>query len=185
MATRTDFGRTDITATAGRVLEEKVLVVDISATPAKAKVVREGYQVPAVKPDAKRADFFLDNLPVVDVRRQPRVLSQSIPAGTKVTRGTVVDLVLAPSGIIPFGIFDGIHVELAGRPLDTLINVLDQNPQARQTVLQYERVEDVPAAEREVVRAQLAQADIGIDDADPQRSFAAAFQSARTALAFK
>lgn len=71
------------------------VLIDLSPQPAQARVVREGFAVPAVALDTNRANFFIDNLRPIDVRQEPRVVSQSVPAGTKVLPGTAIDLVLA------------------------------------------------------------------------------------------
>src|SRR5687767_5968179 len=94
---------------------EKVVVVDLSPEPAKAKVVREGYQVPRAPLDAQKAAFLVDELIGILPEQTPRVLAQSIPAGSKVAQGTTVDLVLAPTDVIPFDIFADVHQDLKGR----------------------------------------------------------------------
>jgi len=63
--------------------------VDLSEQPAKAKIVRQGYDVPAVKLDLKKVDQFVGDLAQIPTSQLPRVVSQAIPPGTKVTAGTV------------------------------------------------------------------------------------------------
>lgn len=160
-------------------------LVDVSETLAKAKVVREGFQVPAVTLNQQAQAFFLDNLEIVTPRLTPRVVSQSIKEGTKVAAGTVVDLILAPPSDIPFRIFDNVHADLVNRNVATLVDGILQDKTTRETLLKYDRAGDVPAAERTALEQQFRSADVGIDDATPSRSFEAAFNSARGALAFK
>ncbi len=161
------------------------VVVEVAAEPAKAKVVREGYQVPSAQLNVQATEFFLGNLEVVTPRLTPRVVGQSIKPGTKVTAGTVVDLVLAPAGIVPFDIFDNIHRDLRQRPVTALLDGLLADPTTRQAVLSYARPEDVPAADRERLVAGFAQAQVQVNDSNADTSFAAAFNAARSALAFK
>jgi hypothetical protein len=162
------------------------ITVDVAPQPAQAKVVREGFQVPAVALNNQAADFFLENLEVLQPRQTPRVVSQSLKPGTRVTAGTVVDLVLAKSSDIPFGIFDGVHAGLKQRSVDTLLDGMLAQPAVRQAVLKYDKAEDLPAAERALLTTQFTQnADIAIDENSPDTSFNAAFQAARMALAFK
>ena len=161
------------------------LVVEVADQPAKAKVVREGFQVPVVKYNPQAADFFLDNLQVVDIRQTPRVVTQSIPQGTRVLAGTVIDLVLAPATGIPLDIFENVHRDLAQRTVGSVVDTLLANTEVRQTLLKYEDPADVPESERAALTAQFNAADIAIDDSVANTSFAAAFNSARGALAFR
>lgn len=166
-------------------LDRSEVVVEVAAKPAVAKVVREGFQVPAVTLNQQAADFFIGNLEVLQPRQTPRVLAQSIKPGTKVTLGTVVDLVLAPSTLIPFNIFDNVHADLAQRNVSDLLDGMLADPVTRQTVLKYEKADDVPAADRTALTERFTAADVRIDDGSPATSFAAAFNAARGALAFK
>jgi hypothetical protein len=160
-------------------------IVEVADKPAIAKVVREGFQVPAVTLNPQAAEFFLGNLQPIQPRQTPRVVSQSIRPGTKVTAGTVVDLILAPPSDIPFRIFDNVHRDLRERSVATLVDGMLQDQTTRQTLLKYDKAQDVPAAERTALTQQFQAANVGIDDAAPDSSFEAAFNSARGALAFK
>jgi len=162
------------------------ITVEVAPKPASAKVVREGFQVPVVALNNQAASFFLDNLPIVQPRQTPRVVSQSIAAGTRATAGTVVDLVLAPVSDIPFGIFDGVHRDLKRRNVASLLDGMLAQPDVRQLVLKYDDPANVPQAERTTLMQQFREsAEIEIDDNNVETGFAAAFQAARVALAFK
>ncbi len=171
--------------TAVNLFQSAPITVEVAPQPATAKVVREGFQVPAVALNNQAADFFLDNLPVLQPRQTPRVVSQSIKPGTRVTAGTVVDLILAPASDIPFTIFEGVHRDLLERNVGNLLDGLLAEPATRQSVLKYQKAEDMPVAEREVLTQQFRQQQIVIDEANPDTGFTAAFNSARAALAFK
>lgn len=167
------------------ISQAKVVRVEVDDKPAVAKVVREGFQVPAVTFNPQRAEFFLENLDIIQPRQTPRVVSQSIRQGTKVGAGTVVDLILAPPSAIPFDIFDNVHRDLRARNVAVLVDGILQEPVTRQTLLKYDKAQDVPAAERAALTQRFQSANIGVDDAAPDTSFEAAFNSARGALAFK
>jgi hypothetical protein len=180
--------KTDLAFSSNKALAQLAtpITVEVAPKPASAKVVREGFQVPIVALNAQAASFFLDNLPVVLPRQTPRVVSQSIAAGLRATAGTVVDLVLAPVSDIPFGIFDGVHRDLKQRNVATLLDGMLAQPDIRQLVLKYDDPTNVPLADRTVLTQQFRQsADIAIDDTNVETGFAAAFQAARVALAFK
>lgn len=168
---------------AGAALSRE-MVVDLTPEPAKAKVVREGYQVPAVTLDAQKSTFFLENLKQITPKQEPRVVSQSIPPGTKVLPGTAVDLVMALTSTIPFDIFDGLHKSLAGKNLNTLDPILDDTT-VRQTLLKYSTPADVSPADKTLLTNALAQVGVGVDEASADTGFNAAFNSARGALAFR
>lgn len=170
---------------AGILSQSVERVVEVADKPAVAKVVREGFQVPPVALNVQAAEFFLGNLQPLQPRQTPRVVSQSIKSGTKVTAGTVVDLILAPPSDIPFSIFDNVHKDLRTRSVSTLVDGMLQDPGVRQTLLKYDKAQDVPAAERTSLTTQFQNANIGVDDTAADTSFEAAFNSARGALAFK
>lgn len=167
------------------VFQSAPRTVEVAPQPATAKVVREGFQVPAVELNLQAAEFFLGNLDIVAPRQTPRVVSQSLKPGTRVTAGAVVDLVLAPVNDIPFVIFEGVHRDLRERNVATLLDGMLAQPATRQTVLKYQKADDVPQAEREVLARQFAASNIGIDESSAETGFAAAFNAARVALAFK
>lgn len=158
--------------------------VDLSEQPAKAKIVRQGYDVPAVKLDLKKVDQFVGDLTQIPTNQLPRVVSQAIPPGTKVTAGTVVDLVLAPRTKIPFNVFDGVHLDLATKTLDS-IDPLFANAAAKKTLQTYQLAADVPAAEKTALTTAMASVGITVDEANPNKTFAKAFDSARGGLAFQ
>ena len=167
------------------VFQSAPRTVEVAPQPATAKVVRDGFQVPAVTLNPRATVIFLGELEVVQARQTPRVVSQSIAPGTRVTAGTVVDLILAPVNDIPFGIFQGVHRDLATRKIGPLLDGILAQPVTRQAVLKYQSADDVPAADRTLLTAAFRQADIGVDEASAETNFAAAFNGARAALAFK
>src|SRR5262249_26398590 len=134
--------------------------------------------------DRQKADFFIDQLPVANPRTTPRVVTQSIAAGTQVAKGTVVNLVLAPKQTIPWTIFENAHADLAGKTVDFLDDVVD-DPNVGQVVLKYDTAGDVPTADRKVLTDAFTRKGLPVNDADPTRSFGAAFDSARAAAAYR
>jgi hypothetical protein len=164
---------------------QRDLVVDLSPEPAKAKVVREGYQVPVVALNPTQSNFFLDNLTPILPHQEPRVVAQTVPAGTKVLPGASVDLVLATKTTIPFDIFDTVHANLKGQTIDVLDPLLDQST-VRQTLLKYNSPADVTPEDKLTLTAAFNQSEVlGINETNSTTSFATAFTSARSALAFR
>jgi len=175
----------DVRAAARARVPGQLVVVDLSDRPAQAKVVREGFQVPEVTVDPRKASFFVDNLVETLPRESPRVVVQSLPAGTRVSPGTAVDLVLAEPRAIPFNIFAATHADLRERNVQSVIDGVLDDADTRRLMLQYATADEVPAADKTRLTQSFANLDIGIDDADAERSFARAFTTVRTALAFR
>ncbi len=163
----------------------QTVLIDLTPQPAQAKVVREGFAVPAVALNAAKAGFFIDNLAQIDLRQEPRVVSQSVAPGTKVLPGQAVDLVLALTRDIPIDIFELPHRDLKNQRLNMLTDGLLQDSAARQTLLKYASPGEVPANEKTALAAQFAQQGITIDEGNADTGFAAAFNTARSALAFR
>jgi hypothetical protein len=161
------------------------VLIDLSPQPAQAKVVREGFQVPTVALNPAKASFFIDNLTLIDVKQEPRVVSQSVPAGTKVLPGQAVDLVLALTRDIPIDIFELPHRDLKNQRLNLLTDGILQDNAVRQTLLKYALPADVPTSEKTALVAQFAQQGITIDEGNADTGFAAAFSTVRSALAFR
>jgi hypothetical protein len=181
MALKTNLSLGALNATA----LQRDLVVDLTPTPAKAKVVREGYQVPLVALNPQVSNFFLDNLTPISPRQEPRVVAQTIPAGTKVLPGTAIDLVLATTTTIPFDIFDTVHASLKGQTLNVLDPLLD-NATVRQTLLKYNSAADVAPEDKVALVAAFNQSEVlSINETNSTTNFQAAFNSARSALAFR
>jgi hypothetical protein len=168
-----------------QVFRAQDLVVDLSPEPAKAKVVREGYQVPAVALDDKKASFFLDNLQQITPKLEPRVVSQTVPPGTKVLPGTAVDLVLAVPSDIPFNIFDNLHSSLKEKNINFVTEGILNDPNIRQTLLKYDTPDSVAPADKAALTAAFNANSIPVNDASADTSFGAAFNSVRGALAFR
>lgn len=159
-------------------------IIEISPRPVTSKVVREGFEVPTVILNKTASTFAIDNLAIVGPRFLPRVVSQSIPPGTKVTRGTVVDFVVVPKQDIPFDIFDNIHAGLIGKGL-TQVDPLVENVSVRNVLLKNETAADVTAADKAVLVTEFAKQGITVDEAHPATTFERAFESVRMAVAFR
>jgi len=158
--------------------------IDISDKPTKAKVVREGFEVPHVTLDEKKTSFVLENLPTVIPKFSPRVVSQSIPSGTKVTPGTVVDLILAPKDVIPFDIFDNVHADLKTKALSHVDDVIE-NVAVREVLLRHDSASEVTVDEKQLLITEFQKKGVTVNEADSARTFAKAFDSVRGAAAFR
>jgi hypothetical protein len=162
------------------------IFVDLDDKPAIASVVRGGFRVPSVQPDNGRLEALLSGLRIQEPTKVPRVLDQNIAAGTRVTVGTEVDLILAPREDITIGIFDDIHIDVIDTSIGELLErVKDQND-LRGLVLKYENANDVQENDKVIISDLIGQfAGINISEGKLGQGFSNAFNSVRVALAFK
>lgn len=124
---------------------------------------------------------FIGGLEPVPIRDEPRVVSQSVPAGTLLAPGTPVNLTMARVADIPFDIFETPHLNLATKTVKDVLDVLDTDATVRQTFVKFSNPADVPQAEKQ---ALIAKFNLQINDAQANTSFDAAFNSIRSALTF-
>lgn len=159
-------------------------VVDLSQKTATAKIVREGFDVPAVALDQRKVDQLVGGLVVAEPSAVPRVVSQSIAPGTLVARGAAVNLVLAPRTKIPLEIFTDIHLDLKAKTVEDIQPLL-ANAAVRKSLLSNASSSTLSESEATTLKAAFNESGIGVDDTDPGKTFEKAFQSARGALAFQ
>lgn len=162
------------------------IIVDLNDKPAIANVVRGGFRVPSVRPDNDRLEALLSGMRILEPTKVPRVLDQNIAAGTRVSVGTTVDLILAPREDIIIGIFDDIHIDVKDTSIGELLDrVKDQND-LRGLVLKYENATEVEENDKVIISDLIGQfAEITISEGKPGQGFSNAFNSVRVALAFK
>lgn len=178
-------GLTAESRSAFRVARDEPLVVELSEKAVQTKVVREGLQVPSVELDPAVVGSIIDTLRPETPRLAPRVVQQSVRAGSRVPPGTTVDLVLASRTVIPVDAFPEIHADFAGRTLEDLSPVLDDF-RVRRAVLQKSRADELSEAERAVVMEAVRGVVDGVevDDTAPERSFDRVFKTVRNLAAF-
>jgi uncharacterized protein (DUF433 family) len=112
-------------------------------------------------------------------------LGQSIAAGTRVSVGTTVDLVMAPSKDINIGIFDDVHVGLVQNNVSEILEKVSADTQIQDLVLRYDKADDMPAAQQQALADLLIQTiDIEIDDNKTGQSFGNAFNAMQVVFAF-
>jgi hypothetical protein len=165
--------------------ETQIKVIDVSDKPLKPNVVRQGKQVPAVALDPRIVDTLLGPEVIITPGQAPRVVSQSVPAGTKIAKGASIDISLAPRTTIPIDVITGFHPGFAGTNIGGIVDTILSNRQVSDAVLDFDTAAEVPEATRAAIRTTLQGSNIGIDDADPARSFDAAVRTLKGAAAFK
>lgn len=162
--------------------------IEVSDTPVTSTVVRSGRAVPVAKVNRAQAEEWVGRIIAENPREVAHVVKQSIAAGSVVPKGTVVDLVLAPVGQVPVNIFANAHNDLVERNTsvyDLLASEPLQDADVVDILTRRTSAEELSAEERRVVAGALVRLEIEIDDAEPGRSFEAAYDTARNALSFK
>ena len=164
-----------------------IKVIDVTEKPATANVVRDGRQVPAVTIDATRLKDWIDVGVIRPIEDTRRVVTQTIAAGTRVARGTAVDLMMAEPGIIPIDVLDRPHLGLRDRGF-TMAQVTGDflaDPTTRVAVLNAETVDQLSGADQQRIRTAFLQRDVSVVDDDPGRNLDAAFRTLKSAAAFR
>ncbi len=161
------------------------VVVDVGNT-TELTVLRDGEAIPTPKIDPDIIDGKIGDvwIPLPPVQRM-KVVSQTIEPGTVVEKGTEVDLVMAPVGVIPSDIFEDIHSGYQGKNIFEITegNVL-KDKRARKLLSKHESVEDLSEEDRTFLREKFQSDGIEIDDAASDKSMQKAWNTARSAMAF-
>ncbi len=164
----------------------KTVFVELDQKPSKANVVREGFQVPSVKPDIKRLDEVLGGFSILPPTETPRVVGQNIAAGTKVGKGTEVDLVLAPREDVPMGVFDDIHISVKEQSVFEVYDKIKDDRSFQTLVLKYENADEVDETDKAALSNLMNEkAGMAIDENVEGQRFKDGFNAMRVALAFK
>jgi len=157
-------------------------IIDIGEAPSRATIVRGGKEVDTPTINESRASTILENFIPISRFLEPRGVSQSIAAGTLVTRGTAVDIELLQPNLVTLGLFDGVHADLRALTVDAVAPLL-QDPEV--APLLAKQASDLTAAEQQNLTAKLAQLNVTVDNTQPDKSIGAALVGLKSALAFQ
>lgn len=156
--------------------------VEVSDQPVSAVIVRDGEQVRAPTVKKGTVEDLLTRLTPVGRTATPRVLSQSLPPGTYVARGTPIDLVLVRSSDVTLGILENVHSGLMERSVEDLLPAFD-NPLVKNAVRKGE-ASKVSDEEKEAIEEALNRMGVQIDEQDNEKTFEKAYNSLQGARAF-
>jgi hypothetical protein len=163
--------------------DSKKVIIDVGSGTIVPTIVRAGKEITPPTFSSSRIDDFLSHATIVPRLMVPVAMSQSIPAGTTVPKGTPVDIVFVPMSSIQFGLLDHVHDDMKALAITNALPVID-DPQVA-PILQKASASDVTAAERQVVVDKLKTLNVGIDDTNPAKTFDLAFASLKAAQAFQ
>jgi len=145
---------------------ERERFVEIGDKPIKTTVVRNGKAVVAPLVDHLKVDALVDRLVPVRPALSPRVVSQSVPPGTRVQKGTAIDLVLVAPLDIDIGVIANAHEDLVLRPIADVAIALE-DPKLIAILGKYDDPEKVTEADKAVINQAADKMQIQLDP-DPQ-----------------
>ena len=152
---------------------DKTVYVRLEEEAARAKVTREGFQFPALTPEDTRIKDYIDRLP----RLQPHVLSQNPKPGTKVPRGSTIEITMGYGGDLPVGSFVGSHIDLGLVRVDDLYDRFLTDQTIRVAVSRDPDVRNWRPDERAALTQRLEQQQVPVDEADTARNSQAVVNS--------
>lgn len=155
--------------------------VNLGDAEKQADIARDGVQVPLLRIDPSA---LAKAVPIVP-RLQPRVVGQSIPAGTRVPVGTAVEVVLASPFDLPAKVVPDVHVALADTPLEEVFRTFVRDRDDVRAVLARNTSADtLSEGDRAVLRSALAARNIAVDDAQAGAGVRQAFTALQAAQTF-
>lgn len=159
-------------------------VVDVSDKPIEAEVVRNGYKVPSVALNENLiADFVADDK-LDGIKVQQRVAYQSVPAGKRVARGTVVDVVLSSPYLMDAGLIVGAHQGLRETSIGTVGETYFADQKVRDEVRKAQSADDLSAGARASLEAIAEEQGLELINEDPTRDFGAFYTVIKAADAY-
>lgn len=164
-------------------IASRIIPIEVGDKPVRSTVLRDGHEVKAPVLDTGRVVEFIDKLPPVNRFAIPRVLSQGIPAGVKVARGTVVDITCVPATSIKVSLLETSHVALRTRAVAEVANVISDS--LASVLALNETSTSLNEHDRGLVQGAITQLQITIDNTQADRSFETAFQTLRDVQVFR
>ena len=137
------------TLMASRILsgiqDERTVLIDLTEKAAKAKVVREGYQVPPAALDKNKAQFEFDNFEVTPTQDRCRAWFRRVSPRERRSPGARWSISCScPQSGVRFDVFEGVHADFKGKNVEFLTEGILDDAKTRQIFLTYENAEDIP-----------------------------------------
>jgi len=170
-----------------RNVTSQVVTVDVSDKPVIPNVVRNGVAIAAPTLNPAKVTDLIGRLGPILRPTLPRVLSQSVPAGQRIVKGTSVDVVMVPVTDIKFNLLDNVHADLQNLSV-AAVQTVTLDPAIRPLLIKADTADALTAAEQATITGAMTKAFPGsfsVDNAVPARSFAVAFNSLKSAQAFE
>jgi hypothetical protein len=165
---------------------DRPVFIDLGGRVDRPHVVRDGFEVPAIEFVPAELSKAIANGLVL----KTRVVSQNIKPGTKVPRGTAVDLTFTSPFVLPGEVVAGGHKGFAKHNIGQINEHLLSDGKLRHLVAARTDASQLGEDEQELVRKALKKfqevhdADFKIDETDSDLDLKAAFITLRATLAF-
>jgi hypothetical protein len=156
--------------------------IDVGPGPINPIIFRGGKEITPPAFNVDKVDDFISHTSVLPRLELPVTLSQSIPAGTMVAKGTPIDIVLVPASNLTFGLLDQVHEQMANLAITAALPLIN-DPQV--APLLDKDAADLNSDQKQLISQKLAATfNITVDDSNPARTFALAFNALKSAEAF-
>jgi hypothetical protein len=157
------------------------ITIDVGPGPINPIIFRGGKEITPPNFNIDKVDDFISHTSVLPRLRLPVTLSQSIPAGTMVAKGTPIDIVLVPASDLNFGLLDQVHQDMINLPITAALPLIG-DPQVA-PLLDKDPAE-LNADQKQIISQKLAALNVQVDDSNPAKTFALAFNALKSAEAF-
>lgn len=155
--------------------------VNLGESEKQANISRDGVAVPVVPIDIGIIDEVVPIIP----RLAPRVVSQSIPAGTRVAAGATVEVVMASPFDLPTRIVPDTHAQLRETSLDLVYQRFVRDRDDVRAVLARNPTPDTLSdGDRAALQNAFSANDLSVDEAVPGLGFRNAFLALQAAQTF-
>jgi hypothetical protein len=152
--------------------------VEVGDQGVSAQITRGGATLPTVEVRPEVIGSFLDGLHLVPTK----VVTQSVPAGSAVVRGTVIDVVVAAVHDLPLEVIAGIHPALAGFTVAQASEAF-LSADVRDILRRRPDPAELTTAEQGTLTAALNARDISVSE-EGSNSLTAAYKGLQAALTF-
>jgi hypothetical protein len=163
-----------------RVIDPRV---DVSSELVIPVIVRGGHEVPAPKIDTRIVEDVISRYTPIKRIAVPRAVSQSVPPGTRVAKGTPVDLVFVSVFDLDMSVFSDVHADFRTRNVAEVLPIVEDA--AVRPILEKATFDQLTDVDKATLTARLGANNIGVVDTDPTRSLQVAFNTLQSARAFQ
>lgn len=155
--------------------------IEVGTRPAESVIVRDGIEVKAPALSRTRVEAFVERLQPIVAFNTPRVVQQSVAPGTRVAKGSTVDLALVAPQHIRLNLLENSHTSFQNMTVQAAAPIVQS---AKAILDRRATAAEMTTEERSQLQGLLAQNNIPVDDQNPATSMDAAFRTLQGAKAY-
>ncbi|MFP2934230.1 hypothetical protein ACLESO_55745, partial [Pyxidicoccus sp. 3LG] len=155
--------------------------IEVGSLPRENIIVRDGVEVKSPTMNLTRVEAFVERLQPIVAINTPRVVQQSVKPGTRVAKGTVVDLVLVPPTNIELGLLERPHLSFQHRTVQQVAPIVTY---ARPILEKRATAAELTDNERVQLYNILTEYGIEMSEENPDYSLDAAYRMLQGAKAY-